>query len=255
MRIVPKAIRGLFPQSAKLFYYKVQYHLFYRGSACYCPVCDRSSSQFLPLDMGRPEWAAPAVKCPYCYSYKRHRFVYLYLKEKTDLFTGPRERAVLHVAPEPCLRRIFRKQFGAAYRTADLWDPTADLNVDICNLDLPDNSFDVIFCSHVLEHVEDDQKAKRELRRVLKPGGWAILMVPVSGPTTLEDPAITDKAEMERLYGPDHRRSYGTDFEDRLRANGFNVTCTYPRDMLAPEEIARMGINENDQVYYCTKAA
>ena len=252
--IVPRAIRRLFPLSAKLFYYKVRYYLFYRGTACYCPVCGHSSSQFLSLHMGREEWTAHGVKCPYCYSFKRHRFLFLYLKRKTDLLTGSRNRRVLHFAAEPCLSAILRKQFGKGYQTADMWDPHADLKVDICNIEFPDNSFDIIICSHVLEHVEDDQKAMRELSRTLKPGGWAILMVPVSGTTTQEDKTITDKAERERLYGPDHRRSYGTDFEDRLRANGFNVTCTYPHDLLSKDEQARMGIADYDQVYHGTKA-
>lgn len=94
----------------------------------------------------------------------------------------------------------------------------------------------------------------REFSRTLKPDGWAIVMVPVNAAKTFEDWSITDKAERDRVFGTDHVRRYGPDVEDRLRANGFHVTCTYAKDFLRPGDIARMGISEADQVYYCTKA-
>jgi SAM-dependent methyltransferase len=244
------------PNWARLLKHRVEYYLFYRGTERFCPVCGKYSSKFLPMIWHTPGGdSRDNVKCPYCYSFERHRLIYLYLKKKTDFFNTRVSRSVIHVEPEPCLRPIFARQYGSSYRTADMSDPTADLKMDICHIEFPDNSFDVIFCSHVLEHVQDDQKAMREFSRTLKPGGWAIIMVPVNAEKTFEDGSITDKAERDRVFGPDHLRRYGPDFGDRLRANGFQVTCVSAKDFLVREEIDRMGLTDKDQIYYCTKAA
>jgi len=128
--------------------------------------------------------------------------------------------------------------------------------MDITDIKHPDDSFDVIYCSHVLEHVPDDRKAIREFRRILKPGGWAILNVPVTAEATMEDPAVTSPEERLRLYGQhDHVRRYGPDYEDRLREAGFKVTRTAPGDMLGEAERVRQGMSNGAfiDVYYCEK--
>ena len=248
-------LKKLVPPWAKDLVHKVKYYLFYRGQARYCPVCDHYSSEFLPMVWKNNEVPGREnVKCPYCYSFERHRMMYLYLKRKTDLLSHPGRRQVLHIAPEPCLRVIFKKTVGRAYRTADLLDPTVDLKIDICNIALPDNSFDVILCSHVLEHVPDDQRAMREFSRILKPNGYALIMVPVTSEKTFEDWTITDPKVRNQVFGMDHVRCYGPDVEDRLRANNFEVSCTYSRDFMSQEEMALMGVYTGDQVYRCTKA-
>jgi Methyltransferase domain len=249
-----KRPRKWVPEWARVLKRKLKYYFFYQGSERFCPVCSHSSSEFLPMIWDTEERSRQNVKCPYCHSFERHRLAYLFLQKKTDLFTGRSERSVVHIAPEPCLRPLFAKLIGPSYKTADMFDPTVDLKMDICNIDFPDNSFDIIFCSHVLEHVPDDQKAMREFARTLKPNGWAVIMIPVNCEKTFEDWSITDKAQRDLVFGIDHVRGYGPDAEDRLRANGFNVTCTYPQDFMPPEEITRMGLNVTDQVYFCTKA-
>jgi SAM-dependent methyltransferase len=128
------------------------------------------------------------------------------------------------------------------------------VKLDITDIDLPDSSFDIIYCSHVLEHVADDRKAMSELVRVLKPGGWALIQVPVSKDGTIEDPSITDPDERERLfYQGDHVRLYGLDIADRLAAAGFDVQVVFGHQLIEPHRCERMGINPNEPIFHCRK--
>jgi SAM-dependent methyltransferase len=186
---------------------------------------------------------------------ERHRLIWLYFKRKTNLFDS-RPKTVLHVAPEECLESRLRSHLGESYITADLMDPRAMIKMDITDIQHPDNHFDVIFCSHVLEHVPDDRRAMREFFRVLKPDGWAILLVPVTSERTFEDLSITDPTERLRLFGQeDHVRRYGPDYVDRLREAGFDVEISRASDMFDEEDILRMGLTPaGGEIYYCTKA-
>jgi SAM-dependent methyltransferase len=128
--------------------------------------------------------------------------------------------------------------------------------VDILDLPYPDDSFDAILCSHVLEHVEDDSRAMRELHRVLRPGGWAIVLVPLDleRSETYEDPAITAPRARERAYwGRDHLRLYGRDFPDRLRETGFEVTVDPWVRTLPGETRERYGLFPQEDMYVCRK--
>jgi SAM-dependent methyltransferase len=177
-----------------------------------------------------------------------------YLERKTDFFQSAGAR-MLHFAPEPFFEPRFRQAIGSGYMTADLFNP-ADVRVDVTNIQFPDNTFDIVYCSHVLEHVPADRQAMRELCRVLKPDGWAIIMVPVIVERTEEDLSITDPQERLRLYGQsDHVRNYGFDFVDRLREAGFDVSGTGPEDFLTADEIKRIAARQRltGDVYYCTK--
>lgn len=129
------------------------------------------------------------------------------------------------------------------------------VKMDITDIQFPPETFDVVYCSHVLEHVPDDRKAMREFWRVLKPGGWAILNVPVIDKETFEDFSITDPDERERVFGKDdHVRLYGPDYADRLREAGFVVTVVSPGDMCSATEIRRFGLTPAaGDVYFCTK--
>jgi ubiquinone/menaquinone biosynthesis C-methylase UbiE len=117
------------------------------------------------------------------------------------------------------------------------------IKVDITAIQMADHTFDAIYCSHVLEHVPDDRRAMREFCRVLKPGGWAILLVPITAQKTFEDPTVVDPAERLRLFGQeDHVRRYGPDYIDRLTAAGFEALEINVSDLFSNEEARRMGI-------------
>ncbi|MBX0330763.1 methyltransferase domain-containing protein [Oscillochloris sp. ZM17-4] len=148
-----------------------------------------------------------------------------------------------------------RAAIGPGYITADLFDPHVDVRLDITRLPQSDQSIDIIYCSHVLEHVPDDRKAMRELYRILKREGWAILLVPITVGQTIEDPTITDPAERLRLFGQDdHVRRYGPDYVDRLREVGFIVDVITPANLSSPEEIVRAGLSpESGEIYYCRR--
>jgi hypothetical protein len=224
----------------------------YRGEGRWCPVCEHSSRKFRSFGEVRRQDA----KCPRCGALERHRLTWLYLCRCTDLFDG-RAKRVLHVAPEQWFEGRLKKRLGAGYLTADLVDPHAMERMDITRIPYPDETFDVVYCSHVLEHVPDDRRAMREFRRVLKPQGWAILLVPISASHTLEDPTITDSAERRRLFGQaDHVRRYGPDYTERLQEAGFRVTILQPWDIVARADAVRMGIGPaTGEIYRCTPSA
>lgn len=221
------------------------------GYGRWCPVCHRSSRRFKVFGRGVLRKDA---QCIHCNALERHRFVWLYFQHKTDLFDG-RQKKILHIAPEASLEPLLKARLGANYITADIEDPRAAVKMDITQIQYPDDSFDVIYCSHVLEHVPEDRKAMRELRRVLKPGGWAILLVPVVGDHTYEDPSITDPAERLKAFGlEDHVRQYGRDYIDRLREAGFAVKMTEVADMYDRREATRMGLHGDvGEIYFCTR--
>jgi SAM-dependent methyltransferase len=181
--------------------------------------------------------------------------VWLYFERRTNLFDGQGHR-VLHVAPERCLERRLRIRIGSGYVTADFNDPRADVRMDITDIDYPDATFDFIYCSHVLEHVDDDRRAMREFRRVLKADGTAVLLVPITSAQTIEDPTITDPAERRRLFGQhDHVRRYGSDYVNRLRDAGFAVQVHNVADLATDEEAARMSLNAAaGQIHVCRHA-
>jgi ubiquinone/menaquinone biosynthesis C-methylase UbiE len=128
------------------------------------------------------------------------------------------------------------------------------IQMDVTRIRLPDRYFDVIYCSHVLEHVLDDRRAMRELRRVLAPDGWAVFMVPITAPTTFEDPRIISAEARERAFGQsDHVRRYGPDFGNRLREAHFKVRRIRPVTIATEAELRRMAINRGDDIFFCVK--
>jgi SAM-dependent methyltransferase len=197
-----------------------------------CPICDAT---FLRFARTRPAGRDRGT-CPRCGSRQRHRHLWLWLRRHADL----RGARVIHFAPEAPIERRLRAEVPD-YVTADLEPGGADLQLDLQALDLPDAGYDVVLCVHVLEHVPDDAAAMRELRRILRPGGWGIVQVPILRGMTDEDPAITDPAERLRRFGQaDHVRVYGRDFGDRLRAAGFELDVQHFRPPAA--ECARFGL-------------
>ena len=159
------------------------------------------------------------------------------------------------MAPEACFKSIFMKQLGNNYLTADLFNPNVMVNMDICDIQYPENSFDAIYCSHVLEHVSDDKQAMREFFRVLGASGWAILNVPITREETFEDSSIVDPEERLKVFGQeDHVRCYGQDYPERLRDSGFDVEIIKVDDLANSDEAVRMGLTQaSGEIYYCTK--
>lgn len=194
------------------------------------------------------------ARCLRCGALERDRFTWLYVSQKTNLCDRSPKK-MLHVAPEPCLEAKFKQYLDGNYVTGDLLDPKAMVKIDITDIDFPPESFDVIYCSHVLEHVSDDRKAMREFHRILKNNGWAILNVPITAEQTYEDPSITDPKERLRAFGQvDHVRRYGPDYVDRLRQAGFKVEIIMVDDLVKSDEAIRMGLTPAaGEIYYCTK--
>ncbi|MDA3949447.1 MAG: class I SAM-dependent methyltransferase [Spirochaeta sp.] len=224
----------------------------YSGATVHCPCCGTDARAFLPGGYNR----RPNVKCARCDSSGRHRLLSLYLRSKTNLYTDTLK--VLHVAPELTFQHSFLRQPNLDYLSADLRSPRAQIKMDITDIQFPDSTFDVVLCSHVLEHVPDDLTGMTELRRVLKPTGWAILQVPIdrTREQTYEDSSITTDEGRRAAFGHhDHRRTYGLDYEARLRAAGFDVTADDFAAHLNPEEIQRYGIRPDETIYRCAKDA
>jgi len=161
---------------------------------------------------------------------------------------------MLHVAPERSLGVILRSTPNLDYLSGDLDPKAAMVQMDITDIHYPDNSFDVIYCSHVLEHVPADRTAMRELARVLKPGGWAVLAVPITRQQTLEDARVTSQADRTRLFGQsDHVRAYGADFADRLRECGFEVMIDSFAASLDDATVYKYGLSR-ENINVCRKS-
>jgi len=210
------------PLLIKLSYWASPFLAFWmRGNTHVDPIDEKRFKSFLPYGYENPR---ENVLSPSTLSLERHRLLWLYLKNKTDFFTE--NLKVLHFAPEQAFYKRFRKLKNLEYTTTDLNSPLADVKADICNLPFENDSFDVIFCNHVLEHILDDTKAMQELHRILSPGGWGIFQIPqdLKREATFEDDTITDKKERAKIFGQyDHVRIYGRDYFDKLRSVGFTV--------------------------------
>ncbi len=230
---------------------KIIIAVLYRGEGRLCPVCGKSSRRFRSFGI---ELRTDA-QCVHCGALERNRLLWVFITRKTDLFEGKPKR-MLHIAPELCLEDKFRECLGANYLSADLSNPRAMIKMNIMDIPYPDESFDVIYCSHVLEHVRDDRRAMRELCRVLKKDGWAIILVPITADKTFEDFSIVDPAERLKVFGQeDHVRRYGSDYIDRLREAGFKVTVNKVGDLVDDERAATMGLTHaSGEIYYCVRS-
>jgi SAM-dependent methyltransferase len=182
--------------------------------------------------------------------------MFLFLKKHTALFETPLR--LLHFAPEKTFYTVFSKARNISYCTVDLCVSGVDAHMDITRLAFPDGTFDAVLCSHVLEHIPDDAAAIREIRRVLRPGGWALLHVPLH-PTlleTYEDPTIVDPVERRKHFGQeDHVRYYGRDFGGRIEREGFQVKVISFAKTLDADTIRNYGIPFDEDIYFCNKPA
>ena len=201
--------------------------LLYVGKGKQCPLCGCQRRKFLPYGYVTSRENA---LCPNCLSLERHRLLWLWLLRESDIGRGAMALPkMLHIAPEVALMRKFRKMYAndaERYVTADLESPLADIHFDVQQIPLADEYFDCVICNHIMEHVEDDGKALGEIYRIMRRGGWGVILSPVEleREKTFEDDTITDRAERTRIFGQyDHRRIYGRDYAERLRAAGFEV--------------------------------
>ena len=218
--------------------------LFFKGTKFKDPIDGKSYRKFLPYGYGKQRENALS---PGTLSLERHRQMWLYLQNETDFFT--KKTKVLHIAPEQEFLRKFKKMKNLDYISADLYSPIVDVKADILDLPFENESFDIIFCNHVLEHIEDDKKAMSEIYRVMKKGGWGIIQVPMKNSLekTYEDFSITDPKERQKYFGQyDHVRWYGMDYFDRLKSVGFEVDINYYSRKFSSEERSKFGLMENE---------
>ncbi|MCY2687847.1 class I SAM-dependent methyltransferase [Salinimicrobium sp. TH3] len=202
-------------------------------------------------------------ECQKCRSRERHRLLYFYLKQDNFLFAGTNKN-FLHFAPEYCLYQQFKKLEQINYTPCDL-NPhfyrnlkTPIVQADITAIPYGNNMFDFIMCNHVLEHIENDQKALAELYRVMKPGGRGIFLVPIDErfEKTYEDFTITAPTERERAFGQsDHVRICGRDYLDRYREAGFKVTISDFGRNFSSKKRYKYGILPTQKIYLCEKEA
>jgi SAM-dependent methyltransferase len=228
--------------------------LVYKGDKVECPVCERKFRKF--LSYGSNVAHRENVLCPYDLTLERHRVMWLYLKQKTNFFTKE-NLTVMHIAPEQCFHKKFKKQKNLKYTTGDLVSPIADLHFDLHKIPLEDNQYEVIFCNHVMEHVKDDLQCMKELYRIMKPGGWGIMQVPIDSKRneTYEDWSITSEAEREKhFWQKDHVRLYGLNYPKRLAEAGFQVEVVDFSKEMPAEQFERYRIPKEELLYVVRKS-
>lgn len=252
-----KLVKGLLPYGVVVLYQRFRI----KRTLKQCPLCE-TESQFLPMHSGDGSSRANAI-CAHCGSLERHRLLWLFLTREADVENTANGRSMMHVAPEPSLRQKFADLFGERYLTTDLHDESVDEKMDITAIERPDESVDFIVANHVLEHIDDDRKAMKELCRVQKSGGWSILLAPVANiESTYEDPSITSEEGRLAAFGQvDHVRRYGADYVERLRGAGYKVRVYKVEDLATRREAKKMSLRETadrgdsvqSEIYFCTK--
>lgn len=227
----------------------VIYRITHAGNERECPLCGTHYSRFGKGGVEKRDDA----QCMNCGSLERHRFLWLYLQRDFNI-VQQKNLSVIHFAPEKYLENKLRR-LSRQYITADLEGNNIDVRIDITDTPFNNHSFDLILCSHVLEHVNDDSKALKELLRILKPDGKALIIIPVEREITFEDPSVTEPAERLRIFGQrDHVRIYGADFINRLIKSGFKVKTYLPNDIFSEDQQIKYGIKiESDRLYICSK--
>jgi len=228
--------------------------IYLKGSRYTDPIDGKSFRKFLPYGYGIQR---PNVLAPSSLSLERHRLLWLYLQRETTFFKPQSPKLkVLHMAPEQCFVKRFKKLKHLDIITADLYSPIVDVKADILDLPFETNQFDIVFCNHVLEHIVDDKKAMQELYRVLKPGGFGIFQIPqdYSRETTYEDASIITPEERAKHFEQyDHVRIYGSDYFNRLRAVGFRVEEVNYSEKLSEKEMDTYRLMQDEILPVCFK--
>lgn len=217
---------------------------YFKGNRFTDPIDGSSYRKFLPYGYQK---LRPNALCPGTLSLERHRLLWLYLQHKTSFLTDSLK--VLHFAPEQVFYTKFKTLENWEYTTTDLHSPLADIKADICALPFKSETYDLILCNHVLEHIPSDLKAMSELFRVLKKGGTLIAQVPLeeNRSKTFEDPSIQDKKKRTEVFGQyDHVRLYGMDYFERLKNIGFQAEAVDFIRELSEEDILRYALPERE---------
>ena len=211
-------------------------------SAPHCSVCGFNG------EFKMPSFRNQKVQCPSCKSLERQRFVYLAWNNHIKALITPTPN-ILHIARDDCIEKMFKtlSKPPGSYRCCDL-DPTKRgiLNIDITRIPQTIKNIDIVYASHVLEHIVDDKKAIGEIYRILNPGGLAIILVPqkFTLEKTYEDSSIIEPEDRLKHFGDkDHVRYYGLDFIDRLIETGFTVDLLAPNSFNVPMVKARQIIH------------
>jgi len=245
-------------------YRKKKYLQSIQGDIVECTICKSKFKEFGTFTTRYGYFQIKNQKCHKCHSHKRHRLLWMYLNDKTDLFKANTKIRLLHIAPEKVFYDFFSNNQHIEYFPCDLlpekYAYEGKIKVkkaDITNIPFKENYFDVIICSHVLEHIPDDTLAMSELYRVLKKEGWAILQVPIDykRETTYENFSIITPEGREKAFGQvDHVRWYGRDYKDRLKSVGFIVNADNFVESFSQEEIFKFGLDKSELIYYCQKS-
>lgn len=245
--------------------------LIYKGNTYHCPYCkhnframltDGESLEVIEKYQIIGSGLRANCTCPRCYSKDRDRLIHLYLEKKTNIFT--KNYRVLHIAPEAWLKELFQNSPNIHYTNGvkdaenmGYYYDRRTRDLDITDLEMKDQFYDVIVSNHVLEHIPDDIKAMKEIYRVLKPGGWAILQVPYSPvlDSTYEDKSIQSKTDRTKYFGQfDHVRIYGKDYKDRLAFVGFRVEKFNPiNESWGKEYITKYALNQKEDLFIAHK--
>ncbi|MDD3407435.1 MAG: methyltransferase domain-containing protein [Methanomicrobium sp.] len=226
--------------------YYVLINKYYRlgDKLVYCPACNYCGIKFINGEI-----------CPNCWSSPRYRLLSLYIH---NCLNPEKDSLILDVAPNIASRKILDNS-TIQYMSTDLDSPVSDTHMDLTSMGYKTNSFDIIICYHVLEHIKNDSDAINEIYRILKPNGIAILQVPFGGKNghtfELDEYDHTDLKKNMELYGyPTHVRCYGeTDYQNKLKSAGFYVKCDEYVNFFSKEEISYYGLDENEILYICKK--
>ena len=235
-------IRNLIPKKSlpavKKLFYGIR-GVLYKGDKVICPCCGGHFKKF--LSFGKGEELRKNAICPKCNSLERHRLIWIFLKNKTNLFSD--NLKVLHFAPEYVFQTKMKSMPNLDYLSADIEHPSAMIKVDITNIPFKDNIFDVILCNYVLQEVPNDKKAMKELYRVLKKQGWAILQSFIN-----HNQIKTD----ETFKTGNAIRRYGNDYKDKLENAGFKVRVFNYSEKLE-QTMKKYGLPKQEKIYFCTK--
>ena len=234
-QIIPKRILYKYELVFRWFWY-----LFYKGSHYQCPICQKTLRTFIPIDNDK--------LCPYCGSLSRNRRLWTVLTNNI-LKNG---MTVLDFSPSRCQYRAMKEIPNIHYTSTDIsGDFIADKKYDITKIDVQDKFYDLIVCYHILEHIEDDKQAIKELKRVLKPDGVCVVQTPFKNGNIYENSAITSEVDRQTHFGQkDHVRIYSVDgLYKRLNALGFEVEVKEYVDNVSN----RSGFAEHETILVCRK--